>query len=33
LNPNGITKEKGELNMKGGFQLFKTPFSQNYLTM
>ena len=26
LNPNGITKEKGELNMKACFQIFKAPF-------
>jgi hypothetical protein len=26
LNPNGITKEKGVLNMKVRFQIFKAPF-------
>ena len=26
LNPTGITKKKGELNMKARFQIFKAPF-------
>ena len=26
VNPFGITKEKGELNMKARFQIFKAPF-------
>ena len=27
VNPSGITKKKGELNMKASFQIFKAPYS------
>ena len=27
VNPSGITKKKGELNMKACFQIFKAPYS------